>query len=441
MTAPQRVHLNFVGCRLNEAEIEGIARQFAARGADVVPDAPQADLVVINTCAVTQGAVRNSRQMLLQAGRANPNARIIATGCYAEIDPAAVSALPGVAQVIDNAAKDRLVEIVAPDSIPLYEREPIQRETLSPGTLGRTRAFIKAQDGCDNRCAFCVTTLARGAGRSRAAREIIDEINTLAGSGYHEAVLTGVHLGSYGHDLGNPDGLRHLVKTLLAETDIPRLRLSSLEPWDLDAAFFDLWANPRLCPHIHLPLQSGCDATLRRMARRASQKSFAALVEAARQRIADLTITGDLMVGFPGETDSEFVESVAFVEQMAFARLHVFAYSRRPGTAAAGMRGQVAETVKKERSARATKLSARLWESWQARHVGRTFDALWESAHGASPDGFIWSGLTGNYLRVFTTSRETLQNSITSVRLDRLDNGRLIAMPVCVASIDIPHKV
>jgi threonylcarbamoyladenosine tRNA methylthiotransferase MtaB len=180
----------------------------------------------------------------------------------------------------------------------------------------------------------------------------VDEIRYLHAIGYQEAVLTGVHLGSYGHDLGDTQGLIHLVRAILADTDIPRLRLSSLEPWDLSLGFFSLWDNPRLCPHLHLPLQSGCDATLKRMRRRTSQAGFSALIHATRERIPGASITTDVIVGFPGETEPEFATSEAFIRQMDFAGMHIFRYSRRPGTAAARMRGHVTETVKKERSAR-----------------------------------------------------------------------------------------
>lgn len=413
-----RVHLDFVGCRLNEAEIEQMARQFAARGAAIASGADDADLVVINTCAVTNDAARKSRQMILQAGRANPAARIVATGCYAGFDPAGVAAMPGVAMVVGNEDKDSLVAKAAPDEIPLYEREPMVRETLPPGTLGRTRAFIKVQDGCDNRCTFCVTTLLRGDGRSRQIDEIVEEIRALVETGYREVVLTGVHLGSYGHDRGDSHGLARLVEAILSRTDVLRLRLSSLEPWDLDAGFFNLWAEPRLCPHLHLPLQSGSDATLRRMARRTTRERFAALVEAARARIAGVAITGDMIVGFPGESEADFAESMAFAEEIGFARLHVFGYSRRPGTAAAKLPGHLPEDVIGERRNVMAALSDRLWTDFQARHIGHTADVLWESAHGATPEGFVWSGHTPNYLRVYTTTPDMLNNTITRVRID-----------------------
>jgi threonylcarbamoyladenosine tRNA methylthiotransferase MtaB len=420
------VYLDFVGCRLNQAEIERMGRQFAARGDVLVDDPADADLVVVNTCAVTTTAARKSRQAVRQAGRANGAAQIIATGCYAELSPERLSDLPGVARVVGNASKDNLVALIRPDA-PDYEQEPLLREPLPPGTLGRTRAFVKVQDGCDNRCTFCVTTLARGEGRSRAPGEIVGEINLLVGMGYREVVLTGVHLGSYGHDLPGEADLRDLVAAILQHTDAPRVRLSSLEPWDLSPDFFDLWADDRLCPHLHLPLQSGSDATLRRMARRTTCESFAVLVAEARARIPRLAVTTDLIVGFPGETDSDFDESLDFVEQMAFARLHVFPYSRRPGTAAARMADQVPADVRKARKAKLLALSDRLWESFQMQHVGQVHEVLWESARGATPEGFVWSGLTGNYLRVVMTTPDDLANTITQARLTGLGNEGIAA--------------
>lgn len=426
----RKVALDFVGCRLNEAEIEQMARRFAARGDAITRDVMEADLLVFNTCAVTTEAARKSRQMIAQAGRANPHARIAVAGCHAELAPDQLARLPGVQWVIGNGQKDDLVRQVSDPQASPYEREPVAREAVRPGTLGRTRAFVKVQDGCDNRCTFCVTTLLRGEGRSRPVHEISEEVDLLLDAGYREIVLTGVHLGSYGHDLEQPRGLSDLVRMLLSKTRVPRLRLSSLEPWDLDAGFFDLWADPRLCPHIHLPLQSGCNATLRRMARRTTQETFSALVDAARARIPDLALTGDMIVGFPGETQAEFAESLAFVASIGFARLHVFSYSSRPGTAAARMPGHIPTDVKRNRCARMMALSNRLWRTFQSQRIGRTYDVLWESAHGATPDGLIWSGLTGNYLRVFTTTAQMLSNTITSARLTGLAEDGLQAV-VC----------
>jgi threonylcarbamoyladenosine tRNA methylthiotransferase MtaB len=373
---------------------------------------------VVNTCAVTSEATRSSRNLIRRLNRRNAQASIVATGCYAHLSPQIVGSLPGVTQVINNLDKDRLVPLALhlDSQTDMFDREPLAREFLS-GALGRTRAFVKVQDGCDNRCTFCVTTIARGPGRSRPLEEVLREIRALAAAGYREAVLTGVHLGSYGHDRSERDGLLRLVRAILDRTDIRRLRLSSLEPWDLSPHFFEVWSDARLCRHLHLPLQSGCDATLKRMARRTTQAQFHELVSAARAQIPDLAISTDVIVGFPGETEGEFEISSAFVREMAFMKLHVFRYSPRAGTAAARMPGQVPEEIRKERSARLLALSDEGARRFCERFVGREVDVLWEQIVGASEAGFYNTGLTDNYLRVEMESPTVLTNTITTVRL------------------------
>ncbi len=413
-----RVYLESTGCRLNQSEIETLGRQFERAGYQVVASPEAAEVCVVNTCAVTQEATRTSRMILRRLNRANPDAQLVATGCYAHLSPEQVGALPGVTQVIDNLHKEQLVPLIAGTAGPIdpFDREPLERE-FRPGVLGRTRAFVKVQDGCNNRCTFCVTTIARGPGRSRTIDEVVAEVNYLEAAGYQEAVLTGVHLGSYGHDRGERDGLMRLVQALLARTAIARLRLSSLEPWDIPPDFFQLWEDARLCRHLHLPLQSGCDATLRRMARRTSQASFAALVTRARTAIPDLALSTDIIVGFPGETEAEFEESYQFVREMEFMKLHVFRYSARPGTAAARMSGQVSHEVKHERSARMLALSEESGRRFRQRFIGRVLPVLWEQVSGASERGFQNVGLTDNYLRVTLEAPEVLTNRIELVRL------------------------
>ena len=423
-----RVFLDTTGCRLNQSEIETLARQFQQAGHIVVTRPDEAELVVLNTCAVTREAARSSRNMIRRANRANAAAQIVATGCYAHLSPDVVGALPGVSQVVNNLDKDRLVPLLfqGGELGEPFEREPVARE-VAGGALGRTRAFVKAQDGCDNRCTFCVTTIARGPGRSRATAEIVAEIQALGEAGYREAVLTGVHLGSYGHDRGDKDGLHGLVSAILADTDIPRLRLSSLEPWDLSPDFYGLWSNPRLCRHLHLPLQSGCDATLRRMARRTSQAAFRALVREARSQIPELALSTDIIAGFPGETDAEFETSLAFVREMEFMKLHVFRYSPRAGTAAARFNDQVPEEVKKERSARLLALSDEGARRFAEAFVGRALPVLWEQVAGATEAGLVNSGLTDNYLRVEMIAPEALTNTISCARLVQVTNAGLRA--------------
>jgi threonylcarbamoyladenosine tRNA methylthiotransferase MtaB len=383
-----------------------MARCFAGAGHRLVGPGEIADLVIFNTCAVTHIASRKSRQIIRQMRRANPAAVVVVTGCYAELEPEAIAPL-GVDLIVGNDQKDKLPDLLAEagllrdaDPIPAVDASSFMAPIMTDAG-NHTRAFVKVQDGCDNRCTFCIVTVARGAGRSRSITDVLAEINRLVELGYREAVLSGVHLGSYGHDLGDPHGLKYLVQTILTETDLPRLRLSSLEAWNLDPEFFELWRDERLLSHLHLPLQSGCDATLRRMARRTNQRQFDQLVQAARAAIPDLAVTTDIIVGFPGESETEFAESIAFVEAMAFAKLHIFRFSRRDGTAAATMRGQVRPQVARERSERMHALNAGLEQSFRRKFVGRTMPVLWESSE---PFGFglQWSGLTGNYLRVVT---------------------------------------
>jgi threonylcarbamoyladenosine tRNA methylthiotransferase MtaB len=406
---------------LNISEIESLARGFIAAGHQVVGPGEQAELCVLNTCSVTGVAARKSRQLARHLKRTNPSAVMVVTGCYAELEPGQVDAL-GVDMVVGNQEKEQIVELVTdyvqrvhPQlQVSNYQPATSDLQYLYPGA--RTRAFVKVQDGCDNRCTFCIVTVARGAGRSRPANEVIAEVQGLVRAGYREVVLSGVHLGSYGHDLAEGRGLYNLVRRLLDESKVPRLRLSSLEPWDLDEDFFSLWENPRLGRHLHLPLQSGCDATLRRMARHTTTAGFAGLVRTAHAAVPGLSVTTDIIVGFPGETETEFSESLAFVEAMAFAKLHIFRYSRRAGTAAASMPGQVSPQVVTERSRRMHVLGDRLERAFRRRFVGRTMDVLWETDE-PNGDGLLWSGLTDNYLRVSAPGGPGLRNVVTPVRV------------------------
>lgn len=410
-----KIYLHTLGCRLNQAEIETMARQFQAGGHTITGDPAEADTIVMNTCAVTAQATRDARQLTRRFNRANESAEIVLTGCYATLAPQVVAELPGVVRVVANAEKERLPALIDP-GLPPFDREPLERD-IRPGSFGRTRAFVKVQDGCDNRCTFCVTTIARGPGRSRPLADVVAEVNAFAAAGYGEAVLSGVHLGSYGRDLGRPAGLRELLAALLADTDIPRIRLSSLEPWDIAGGFFALWQNSRLLPHLHLPLQSGSDSVLRRMARKTTRTKFRRLAADARAHIPDLNLSTDLIVGFPGETDEEFAETMAYVEELAFARLHVFTYSPRPGTAAARMSGHLPREVKRERAGRLIALGERLSEAFHRRYEGTTRPVLWETATGAERDGLCWAGYTDNYIRVTAVGPADLMQRVTPTRL------------------------
>jgi len=449
-----KIYLDTIGCRLNQAEIETYARQFRLAGHELVPSPEQADLAVINTCAVTVQADADSRQKLRQMARSGVQ-QIIATGCWATLHPEEAAALPAVRSVVPNELKDLLVPDLLQLPLAAFDLEPtvspplvgvptvspplvgvrIEREPL-PGARLRTRAFIKAQDGCDNHCTYCITTLARGKGRSQPVEAVRADVLAAFRGGAQEVVLTGVHLGSWGQDFDPPHGtstfggcpqrLSQLVQAILRETDIPRLRLSSLEPWDLDQEFFGMWQDPRLCRHLHLPLQSGCSATLRRMARKTTPEAFAALLSEARAAIPGVAITTDIMVGFPGEDEAEFAESLAFVQAMQFAAGHVFTFSERPGTAAVRLPGQVTHPVRKARSARMRTVLAESAAAYREAFVGCTLPVLWESTHGLGPQGWELSGLTDNYLRVTAHSPEPLWNCITPVTMTgTTDDGML----------------
>ncbi len=422
-----RIRLDSIGCRLNIGEIEAMARRFALGGHQIVAQGDKAELCVLNTCTVTATASSKSRQFIRQLRRHNPRAKVVVTGCLAELEPASLEAL-GVDLVVGNDDKDSLPEILEKSGVlePGSDEESISGSTNStPGQ--RTRAFLKVQDGCDNKCTFCVVTIARGHGRSLGAAEIIAEVHHLHALGYREVVLSGVHLGSYGHDLGQSRGLEDLVRRILDETDIQRLRLSSLEPWDLDSRFFAIFQNPRLLPHVHLPLQSGCDATLARMARKTTMRGFTDLVESARDAVSDIAISTDIMVGFPGETEEEFAESIAAVEDLAFSRLHIFRYSRREGTRAAGLQNQISGPVAKERSRGLHEIGQQLMSSFHERFLGRRLRVLWEDAevHG---DDLRWSGLTDNYIRVLTeTGADTdLTNEVSEIDLEACVPGAVL---------------
>src|SRR5512132_1454872 len=268
-----KIYLDTIGCRLNQSEMEAMARQVRGAGHEIVASPDQADMAVVNTCAVTDDAASVSRSKIRQIARLGVE-EIVATGCWATLQPREAASLPNVLYVIPNNRKDSLAaealnlepSTLNPHS---FDLEPVQRQPL-PGLHRRTRAFIKVQDGCDNHCTFCITTVARGEGRSRPLADVILDIQSALDGGTKEIVLTGVHLGSWGYDFGSH--IKKLIKAILHETDTPRLRLSSLEPWDLDADFFSLWdpssSSGRLMPHLHLPLQSGCESTLKRMARK-----------------------------------------------------------------------------------------------------------------------------------------------------------------------------
>lgn len=418
-----KVHLRSLGCRLNQAEVDALGRDLLRRGHELSSAPADSARIVVNTCSVTQAAGADSRALVRGLARQAPAADIIVTGCHAELAPQELRSLPNVRRVVGNRDKDGIAELLdgpAPDG-------PAQE---LPAAGLRTRAFVKVQDGCDHACTFCVTTLARGPGRSRPLAEVVAEVRRLHAMGYREAVLSGVQLGSYGRDPGMAQGLAGLLRALLDDTDVPRLRLSSLEPWDLTPRLFDLWQDARLCRHLHLPLQSGCRATLRRMRRRCSPEEFQALLGEVHAQVPGMRVTTDVMVGFPGECEAEFAASRDFIAAQPLAGLHVFRYSARPGTAAARMRGQVPESVKRERSAVMRRLGERQQRDFAEGLVGQTQAVLWEQVAGATPQGFVNVGYTDTWLRARAVHRQALVNRIVPGVPLRFEDGALQVRPL-----------
>ncbi len=416
-----RIHLQTLGCRLNEAELESWRRGFQARGHTLTGCVEEADLLVVNTCAVTGEAVRKSRKLLSRSSRVNPGARLVVSGCYASLDPDAATEIEGVDLVVPNQDKERLVEIVAEKlDLHLMPQSATDPDAGSLLSGGRQRAFIKVQDGCRYRCTFCIVTLARGDERSRPEGEIIEEINHLHRQGIQEAVLTGVHIGGYGSDTGS--SIPRLVRRILQQTDIPRLRIGSIEPWDLPEDFWTLFENPRFMPHLHLPLQSGSDSVLRRMARRCRSDEYRRLVRQAREQVADINITTDIIVGFPGETEQEWRQTLDFVEEIGFGDLHIFAYSPRQGTKAASLPGAIDRELKHRRSQTLHQLGERMKRQALKSCLGSTLAVLIEGGNGQS-----WGGYTPNYLRVKASdsSGAELKNRIVDIAITGIDEEGL----------------
>ena len=416
------VFLTQLGCRLNEAEVESWARSFRAAGHAVVSSPASAQVMVVNTCAVTAEAARKSRKLVGGLHRKNPSAPLVVTGCYAALEPAAAAALMGVDLVVPNHDKDRLVERVtsevAAGTMPVLASEPDGAHAFREA---RTRAFVKVQDGCRNKCSFCVVTVARGEERSRTVEEVVAEIQALEAAGVREVVLCGVHLGGYGSDLGLD--LATLVERVLRGTEVPRVRLSSLEPWDLPEGFGELWRDGRLLPHLHLPLQSGSDPVLRRMARRCMTGAYARLVDRLRADVPDLHLTTDLIVGFPGETEADARTTLGFAEQIGFAHVHIFPFSPRAGTRAAALDGRVAPEVVRERSRELHRLAARMKAAHLERALGQKRSVLWETGDDAGGGQIRWSGYTDTYLKVEATTvagEPSLENRIEDVVLTGL---------------------
>ncbi|MBI2855668.1 MAG: tRNA (N(6)-L-threonylcarbamoyladenosine(37)-C(2))-methylthiotransferase MtaB [Chloroflexi bacterium] len=408
------------GCKLNQADSQAVAREFARAGFLVVDPGQPADVYVLNTCTVTHIADRKARHALGWARRQNPSSLVVATGCYAQRAREELVALDSVDLVLGNTEKGSLVERVAMllGDVP-RPRGSGQEQGHGVGAATwkslRTRAMVKIQEGCDQVCAYCIVPRVRGRERSVPPGDLLSTVLSLQERGVQEVVLTGTQLGTYGFDLSDT-GLTRLLEMILAKTTIHRIRVSSLQPQEIGEELLSLWADRRLCPHFHIPLQSGSNTVLKGMRRRYTSEVFANAVALVRKHIPDVAITTDVIAGFPGEGEEEFEETYLFCRDMGFADMHVFPFSMRPGTSAAYFRAQVNSRTRARRGEVLQRLARDSATRFRSYLLGQVRPVLWERR--VRRDGrLLWSGLTDNYVRVLTENPMPLANKLAAVRL------------------------
>ena len=418
-----KVALTTLGCKVNQFETETMEGLFKQKGYEIVPFEETADFYVINTCSVTSLGDRKSRQIIRRAQRQNEQAIIAVCGCYSQVHPEEIKAIEGVRVVLGTKERSQIVELVEQaaredgiidevgnimeardfEDIPLYDMPQ------------RTRAFLKIEDGCQNFCSYCIIPYARGPVKSRHLDKIHAEAKKLVAAGFKEIVLTGIHLGAYGRDLAGEVTLADACREVLKVEGLKRLRLGSLESIELSPDLFELIrSDERFCAHLHLPLQAGSDSVLKDMNRHYDTAEFARLIEHVEREVPGVAVSTDIIVGFPGETEEQFQQGLAFVAEMNFSRMHVFPYSRRSGTPAAERKDQIPDPVKKERAHRMQELAARKTQEFHQQFLGKTLRVLFET----DTDG-ITDGLTDNYIRVYTDDA-VVCGDLYEVELERL---------------------
>ena len=415
----KKVALHNLGCKVNAYETEAMQEMLENNGYEIVPFKEGADIYIINTCTVTNMADRKSRQMLHRAKKMNPDALVVATGCYVQAKANSGEVDECIDVIIGNNKKKDLIEIleehIEKAVIDINHTKEYEKMHLSK-TAEHTRAYIKVQDGCNQFCTYCIIPFARGRVRSRAKEDVIQEVTDLANNGYKEVVLTGIHLSSYGVDLEGED-LLSLILAVHEVEGIERIRLGSLEPRIVTEEFAKTIAGlPKMCPHFHLSLQSGCDETLRRMNRRYTSDEYYEKCQLLRKYFDKPALTTDIIVGFPGETEEEFEKSKAFVDKVDFYETHVFKYSKRQGTKAAVMENQVPEQIKTQRSNILLELDVQKREKYEANFVGKEVEVLMEECVQINGETFQ-VGHTKEYVKIALQSEENLQNQVTNVEI------------------------
>ena len=415
-----RVSIHALGCKLNHAELEDYGRRLEAHGFLLVGPREEADAYILNTCTVTSEADRKVRQWLRSMRKRNPDALIVAAGCSVERQPRQLGSLADV--VLGNGYKGRLPDVVAGY---LRERHPGQAVRGTRLWKPRSRATVKIQEGCSLRCAYCVIPLVRGPERSVPVQRVVGEVADRVREGHPEIVLTGTRVGAYSHEGTH---LSDLVRRVLAVDGLRRLRLSSLQPYELSPAFLENLSDSRVCPHVHMSLQSGSAGVLGRMRRGYSPSTFLAAMDKLRRSSPHMAVTTDVIVGFPGESELEFQETVAFCEEAGFSRIHVFPFSPRPGTPAADMDGVLPSAVLRERAALMNRVAVRSRIQYEESCLGSVREALWEGE--TEPGSGVWTGTTEDYIHVLTDTAVPF-NHIERVLLDRIEGDKVWARRLC----------
>lgn len=435
----RKAALHNLGCKVNAYETEAMQQMLVRAGYEIVPFQEYADVYVINTCSVTNIADRKSRQMLHKAKKENPDSIVVAAGCYVQTSKEQAQADEAIDILIGNNRKHELVELLErcfaereqtqekPESVPdINRREETYEELHLEQTAEHTRAFLKVQDGCNQFCSYCIIPYARGRIRSRQTAEVVKEVQALAGNGCHEVVLTGIHLSSYGLDHG--EDLLGLIRAVHEVEGIYRIRLGSLEPNIITEEFAGALAKlPKVCPHFHLSLQSGCDATLKRMNRRYDTKGYAEKCAILRKHYEHPAVTTDVIVGFPGETWEEFEETKAFLEEIHFYEMHIFKYSKREGTKAAVMEHQVPEEIKAERSGILLALEKEMSKEYRDYYIGQETEALLEEEFVFEGKRYF-TGYTKEYVKVAFQTEENLENILVKGRISGHLTGEMYLM-------------
>ncbi|MGI6358098.1 MAG: tRNA (N(6)-L-threonylcarbamoyladenosine(37)-C(2))-methylthiotransferase MtaB [Bacillota bacterium] len=426
------VAFHTLGCKVNQSETAAMAHLFRQAGYSVVDFSDIADVYIVNTCAVTVQAERKSRQMMRRAREHNPQALTVMVGCYPQVAAKAqLTSLPDVDLIVGSNDKHRIVDLVADAkqagqpvvAVSAWGEDAEFSHIAAGQDTQRTRATLKAQDGCRQFCAYCIIPYARGPERSRPPASVLEEARMRISEGFQEIVLTGIHLGSYGRDLQPQMDLADLVGQLLGLPGLGRLRLSSIEPNDITAKLLQLISQHKsFCRHLHIPLQAGDDQVLKAMQRRYSTDEYRQVVSLVRSFLPQAAITTDVIVGFPGESEEQFSNTCDFVQEIGFSRLHVFRYSRRPGTVAATLPNQIPAAEKERRSRTLIGIGEMLAANYAKRLLGKTVEVLWEHEQ----DG-VWTGHTDTYVQVTARSKQQLQNRITPARALHVKGGGVVA--------------